>query len=61
MPSWFIHPELDQNIPAEAHRFMAERAGARAAVELPGASHAIPASPPAAVAEIIIEAARSIG
>ena len=61
VPSWFIYPELDFNIPLEAHRFMAKRAGARAAVELAGASHAIPASEPVAVAEIILDAARSIG
>ncbi|MEU4690354.1 alpha/beta hydrolase [Actinoplanes sp. NPDC023714] len=60
LPSWFIYPELDFNIPLEAHRFMAERAGARTTVELPGASHAIPASEPAAVAETILRAARSI-
>jgi pimeloyl-ACP methyl ester carboxylesterase len=57
VPSWFIYPELDYNIPLEAHRFMADRAGARSSVELPGASHAIPGSEPAAVAKIIIDAA----
>ncbi|WP_436535490.1 alpha/beta fold hydrolase [Actinoplanes sp. HUAS TT8] len=61
LPSWFVYPELDLNIPLEAHRFMAERAGARAAVELSGASHAIPASQPAAVVESIVQAAASIG
>ncbi|MEW2382861.1 alpha/beta hydrolase [Micromonospora sp. NPDC047707] len=61
VPSWFVYPELDYNIPLEAHRFMAERAGARASVELPGASHAIPASEPTAVAEIILKAATSTG
>jgi pimeloyl-ACP methyl ester carboxylesterase len=60
VPSWFVYPELDHNIPLEAHRFMAERAGARKRVELPGASHAIPASEPAAVAAIIREAAAAI-
>ncbi|MBU2668157.1 alpha/beta hydrolase [Actinoplanes bogorensis] len=57
VPSWFVYPELDYNIPLAAHRFMAERAGARISVELPGASHAIPASSPAAVAEVIVKAA----
>jgi len=57
IPSWFVYPELDLNIPLEAHRFMARRAGARAETELPGASHAIAASEPAAVAEMIIRAA----
>jgi pimeloyl-ACP methyl ester carboxylesterase len=61
VPSWFVYPELDYNIPLEAHRFMAERAGGRSRVELRGASHAIPASEPVAVAEIILDAARSIG
>ncbi|WP_250004869.1 alpha/beta fold hydrolase [Actinoplanes sp. M2I2] len=61
LPSWFLYPELDYNIPLEAHRFMAERAGARSSVEVPGASHAVPASEPAAVARIILEAATSIG
>jgi pimeloyl-ACP methyl ester carboxylesterase len=56
-----VYPELDHNIPLEAHRFMAERAGARASVELRGASHAIPASEPTAVAEIILKAATSTG
>ena len=36
---------------------MADRAGARAKVELAGASHAIPASEPAAVTELILQAA----
>jgi pimeloyl-ACP methyl ester carboxylesterase len=61
VPSWFVYPELDYNIPLAAHRFMAERAGARAAVELAGASHAVPASEPVAVAELVLDAARSIG
>jgi len=60
VPSWFIYPELDYNIPLEAHRFMAERAGARSSVELAGASHAIPASQPDAVADLILQAAASI-
>ncbi|MEU8816226.1 alpha/beta hydrolase [Actinoplanes sp. NPDC048796] len=60
VPSWFIYPERDYNIPLEAHRFMAERAGARTRVELPGASHAIPASEPAAVAAVILQAAAAI-
>jgi pimeloyl-ACP methyl ester carboxylesterase len=55
--SWFIYPELDLAIPAQAFRFMAERAGARATVEVPGASHALPASQPQAVADFILDAA----
>ncbi|GAA3396289.1 alpha/beta fold hydrolase [Cryptosporangium minutisporangium] len=60
VPSWFVYPELDFNIPLEAHRFMAERAGARSRAELQGASHAIPASQPAAVTDMILQAAASI-
>jgi pimeloyl-ACP methyl ester carboxylesterase len=36
---------------------MAERAGARRTVEIPGASHAALVSRPAAVTELILEAA----
>ncbi|MEV4374972.1 alpha/beta hydrolase [Nonomuraea sp. NPDC049637] len=60
IPSWFVYPELDRNIPLAAHRFMADRAGSRESVELPGASHAIPASEPEAVAAVIIAAAQTI-
>jgi pimeloyl-ACP methyl ester carboxylesterase len=59
IPSWFIYPELDLAIPAQAFRFMAERAGARAVVEVPGASHALPASQPDAVADFILQAANA--
>ena len=60
IPSWFIYPELDRAIPAETFRFMAERAGARATVEIAGASHALPASQPEAVARFIAEAAAAV-
>ncbi|MFI0898371.1 alpha/beta fold hydrolase [Streptomyces sp. NPDC020983] len=60
VPSWFIYPGLDHNIPVEAHRFMAERAGSRRSVELPGASHALPVSEPAAVADLILAAAELV-
>lgn len=40
---------------------MAKRAGARAAVELAGASHAVPVSESVSVAEVIVDATRSIG
>ncbi|WP_028476963.1 alpha/beta fold hydrolase [Nocardia sp. CNY236] len=60
LPSWFVFPEADLNIPVAAHRFMAERAGARDTVEISGASHALPASQPQAVAEIILTAADSV-
>jgi pimeloyl-ACP methyl ester carboxylesterase len=57
VPSWFLIGEEDHNIPAELQRFMAERAGARRTVEVPGASHAIPVSQPEATARLILEAA----
>jgi pimeloyl-ACP methyl ester carboxylesterase len=60
IPSWFIYPELDLAIPAQAFRYMAERAGARATVEVPGASHALPASQPQAVADFILQAAAAV-
>jgi pimeloyl-ACP methyl ester carboxylesterase len=59
IPSWFIYPELDYNIPLEAHRFMAKRARAQVMVEAAGASHALPASQPKAVADVILQAASS--
>src|SRR4051794_13529361 len=57
VPSWFIFGELDRNIPAGAHRIMAERAGARRTVEIPGASHVVGISHPARTAELVLEAA----
>jgi pimeloyl-ACP methyl ester carboxylesterase len=60
IPSWFISPERDLAIPLETFRFMAERANARESVEVPGASHALPASQPQAVADFIIRAATSV-
>jgi pimeloyl-ACP methyl ester carboxylesterase len=60
IPSWFVYAELDRNIPAGAHAFMAERAGSRRTVEVPGAAHALPVSRPDEVAEMILEAARAI-
>jgi len=56
VPSWFIYGELDYNIPAGAHRSMAERAGSRRTVEISGASHVVGISHPAETAELILEA-----
>ncbi|WP_426571304.1 alpha/beta fold hydrolase [Aquihabitans sp. McL0605] len=56
LPSWFVYGEQDLNIPADLHRFVAERAGSKGTVEIPGASHAISVSRPAEVAETIIGA-----
>ena len=57
-PSHFLIGEDDQIIPPALQHYMAERAGARRTVEIPGASHAALVSRPAAVAELILEAAR---
>jgi pimeloyl-ACP methyl ester carboxylesterase len=57
LPSWFLYGELDRNIPAELVRFMAKRAGAHRATEIPGASHAVPVAHPNATAHLILEAA----
>ena len=56
LPSWFVIPGLDRNIPVSAQRFMADRARAREVVELEGASHAVPASRPDEVADAILRA-----
>lgn len=60
VPSWFIWGELDHNIPAGAHQQMADRAGARRAVEIPGASHVVPVSHPTETVQIVLEAAGSV-
>lgn len=60
VPSWFIYGELDKNIPAGAHKIMAERAGARRTVEIPGASHVVPVSHPAETVQIVLEAVSSV-
>jgi pimeloyl-ACP methyl ester carboxylesterase len=57
LPSWFLIAEEDRNIPAVLQRFMAQRAGARRTLEIPGASHAVAVSQPEATAELILEAA----
>ncbi|MEV4173387.1 alpha/beta hydrolase [Nonomuraea sp. NPDC049709] len=55
-PSWFVHGEQDLNIPAQALRFMADRAGSRGTREVAGASHALAASQPDAVTDAILDA-----
>jgi pimeloyl-ACP methyl ester carboxylesterase len=57
VPSWFLFGELDRNIPAELEHFMAKRARAHRAVEIPGASHAVPVAHPHATTHLILEAA----
>jgi pimeloyl-ACP methyl ester carboxylesterase len=56
-PSWFVIGERDRNIPGRLQRFMAQRAGAQRALEIPTGSHAVAVSQPRAVAELILEAA----
>jgi pimeloyl-ACP methyl ester carboxylesterase len=60
IPSWFVFGELDKNIPAALHRFMAERAGTREMVEIEGASHAVGVSHPEEVADIILRALKEV-
>jgi pimeloyl-ACP methyl ester carboxylesterase len=57
VPSWFVFGEEDRNIPATLQHFVAERAGARRAVEVPGASHVIAVSQPHQIAQLILQAA----
>ncbi|ALG07026.1 alpha/beta fold hydrolase [Kibdelosporangium phytohabitans] len=58
IPSWFVIPAADKNIPLTAQRFMAQRAHAREVVESRGASHAVTVSRPDEVAALIAKAAR---
>ncbi|MDA0181947.1 alpha/beta hydrolase [Solirubrobacter phytolaccae] len=57
VPSWFVWGEEDRNIPAALEHHMAERAGGRRRIEVPGASHALSVAHPRATAHLIREAA----
>src|SRR3954471_1950840 len=57
VPSWFVFGEADRNIPKALEHHMAERAGARRTMEIPGASHAVSVAHPGATAGLILEAA----
>ncbi len=59
LPSWFLIGTEDRIIPPALQHYMAQRAGARATIEIPGASHAAPVSQPDATANLILEAAAS--
>ena len=59
VPSWFVIGEEDRNIPAALQHYMATRAEAHRALEIPGASHAVAVSHPDATADLILEAAAS--
>jgi pimeloyl-ACP methyl ester carboxylesterase len=56
LPSWFVFGDEDKNIPVALHRFMAERAHAHRAAEVPGAPHALGVTHPQVVTDIILEA-----
>ncbi|AEY85338.1 alpha/beta hydrolase [Streptomyces hygroscopicus subsp. jinggangensis 5008] len=58
LPTFFLIAEADKNIPAQAHHFMAGRAGGDV-VSVEGASHAVFASHPEEVADLILRAAKS--
>ncbi|MFI1990615.1 alpha/beta fold hydrolase [Actinoplanes sp. NPDC020271] len=60
LPSWFVWGDADKNIPAEALRFMTERASGVEQTEVPGAGHALPVSAPTAVAQTILSAAGAV-
>ncbi|RSM89701.1 alpha/beta hydrolase [Kibdelosporangium aridum] len=60
IPSWFLIPTADKNIPLAAQQFMAERANARDIVEIRGASHSVAVSRPLETADLIIDAAKSV-
>jgi pimeloyl-ACP methyl ester carboxylesterase len=60
IPSWFLIPTADKNIPLQAQRFMAQRAQARDIVEIPGASHSVAVSHPRETAALIVEAAETV-
>jgi pimeloyl-ACP methyl ester carboxylesterase len=60
LPSWFVFGDLDRNIPAGAHRIMAERAGARRTVEIAGASHVVGMSHAAETVQVVLEAAGAV-
>jgi len=57
IPSWFLYGSLDKNIPPAVHAFMAQRAGARKAVEIKGASHVVMMSHPDALVNLVDAAA----
>ena len=58
IPSYFLIAEADKNIPAAAHHFMAERAKGEV-VSVDGASHAVFASHPDEVADLVLRAANA--
>jgi pimeloyl-ACP methyl ester carboxylesterase len=59
LPSYFVVAGADRNIPVAAQHFMAERAKAAEVVTIDGASHAVFASHPDEVADLILRAAKA--
>ncbi len=59
VPSWFVYGSGDKNIPEAALKFMADRAGSKKTVTIPGASHVVMTSYPEEVAALIDEAAQA--
>jgi pimeloyl-ACP methyl ester carboxylesterase len=57
IPSWFVHGSADKVIPPAVHAFMAQRAGAKDAIVVKGASHVVMISHPSVVANLIEKAA----
>jgi pimeloyl-ACP methyl ester carboxylesterase len=57
IPSWFLIAGADRNIPVAAQRWMADRAGSRATIEIHKASHAVGVSNPGPVTDLIVRAA----
>jgi pimeloyl-ACP methyl ester carboxylesterase len=60
IPSWFVYGAEDRNIPAAVEAFMAERAGAKDAIEVEGASHVVMISHPEVVTGVIQSAIDAI-
>jgi len=60
LPSWFLIPELDRNIPAAMHHLMADRAHSMDTIEVAGAAHAISVSHPDETAGIIHAAVKHV-
>ena len=60
LPSWFLFGAQDRNIPAAVHRFMADRAGSRCTIELPGGSHTVAIPEAATVVQLIQEASAAV-
>jgi pimeloyl-ACP methyl ester carboxylesterase len=61
LPSWFVFGDQDRNIPAEALRYMAERAGSKGTREVAGASHAVSVGAPDQVTAAILDAVGATG